>query len=95
MLAGAVGIENYAGWNFKELEEVLRNAKTLKRYSEESNGILIGPSMAPHFVIFLKIPAPWLFSPISLRRTSASGPNLAPRIASRPSTVTEHRAVVA
>jgi hypothetical protein len=71
MLVGAVGIENNAGWNFKELEEMQHNAKTLKRNSEESNGILIGPSMAPHFVKFLKIPAPWLFSPISLRRTSA------------------------
>jgi hypothetical protein len=48
-LVGAVGIENNTGWSFKDLEEMLRSAKTLKRNNEESSGILIGPSMAPRF----------------------------------------------
>ena len=47
MLVGAVGIENNADWNFKDLEELLGSAKILKRNNEESSGILIGPSMAP------------------------------------------------
>ena len=47
MLVGAVGIENNAKWNFKDLEEMRRTAKTLKRNDEEFAGILIGPSMAP------------------------------------------------
>jgi hypothetical protein len=48
-MVGAVGIENNTGWNFKDLEEMLRSAKTLKRNNEESIGILVGPSMAPRF----------------------------------------------
>jgi hypothetical protein len=44
-----VGIENNAEWNLKDLEEMLRNAKSLKRDNGESREILIGPSMAPHF----------------------------------------------
>ena len=47
-LVGAVGTENNTGWNFKELE-MQCNAKTLKRNRHESNGILIGSSMAPIF----------------------------------------------
>jgi len=39
-LVGAVGIENNTGWCFKDLEEMLRSAKTLKRNNEESSGIL-------------------------------------------------------
>jgi hypothetical protein len=46
---GAVGIENNIGWNFKDLDELSRSAKTLKRNNGEANAILIGPSMAPHF----------------------------------------------
>jgi hypothetical protein len=49
MLVGAVGIENTTGGNFKELEGMLGNAKTLKRNNRERKGILIGPSMAPRF----------------------------------------------
>jgi len=45
----AVGIENNTDWNFKDLEEMLRNAKVLIRNTGECKGILIGPSMAPHF----------------------------------------------
>ena len=44
-----MGIENNADWNFKDLEEILGSAKTLKRNNKESKGILIGPSMAPRF----------------------------------------------
>jgi len=49
LLVGAVGIENTAGRNFKDLEEMMGNAKSLKRTNRECQGILIGPSMAPHF----------------------------------------------
>jgi len=48
-LVGAVGIENNTEWNFKDLEEMLRSPKALKRNNEESKGIFIGPSMAPRF----------------------------------------------
>jgi hypothetical protein len=41
-----VGIENNTSWSFKDLEEMLRSVKTLKRNNEESSGILIGASMA-------------------------------------------------
>ena len=50
VLVGAVGIENNADWNFKDLQEILGSAKTLKRNNKESKGILIGPSMAPFFL---------------------------------------------
>ena len=42
-------VENNADWNFKDLEEMLGSAKTLRRNDRESGGILIGPSMAPRF----------------------------------------------
>ena len=48
-LVGAVGIENNTEWNLKDLEEMLGSAKSLKRNNRECKGILIGPSMAPHF----------------------------------------------
>ena len=48
-LVGAVGIENTAGRNFKDSEEMMGNAKTLKRQNKKNQGILIGPSMAPRF----------------------------------------------
>ncbi len=48
-LVGAVGIENNTDWNFKDLEEMLGNAKVLIRNTGECTGILIGPSMAPCF----------------------------------------------
>ena len=48
-LAGAVRIENNADRNFKDLEEMLGNAKVLIRNNGECTGILIGPSMAPCF----------------------------------------------
>jgi hypothetical protein len=49
MLVGAVGIENNADRNFKDLEEMLGSAKELKRNNRECKGILIGPLMAPRF----------------------------------------------
>jgi len=49
MVGGAVGIENNSVWNFKELEEIRRSVKALKRNNEEHEGILDGPSMAPRF----------------------------------------------
>ena len=48
-MAGAVGIENNADRNFKDLEEMLGNGKALKRNNGECKGILIGPLMAPRF----------------------------------------------
>jgi hypothetical protein len=47
--AGAVGIENINIWNFNNLEEMLGNAKALKRNNREYKKILIGLLMAPHF----------------------------------------------
>ena len=49
LLVGAVGIENTIERDFKDLEEMLGSAKTLKRNNGEYNEILIGPSMAPRF----------------------------------------------
>ena len=48
-MAGAVGIENNADRNFKDLEEMLGSAKELKRNNRECKGTLIGPLMAPRF----------------------------------------------
>ena len=44
-----MGIENNAEWNFKDLQEMLENAKPLKRNRRECKGILNGSSMAAHF----------------------------------------------
>jgi hypothetical protein len=55
-----VGIENNANRNFKDLEEMVRSAKTLKRNNGTFEGILIGPSMAPRFFC-TEIPS-WRFS---------------------------------
>lgn len=49
VLVGAVGIENNADRNFKDLKEMMRCSKALKRNNEEGKGILNGPSMAPRF----------------------------------------------
>ena len=46
-MVGAVGIENNANRNFKDLEEMRGNAKALKRNNRACKGILIGPPMAP------------------------------------------------
>jgi len=61
-LVGAVGIENNVDWNFKDLEEMLGNAKALKRNNGEHQGILIGPSMAPRFFASMKFGCSGLFA---------------------------------
>jgi hypothetical protein len=48
-MVGAVGIENTADRNLKELERIMRKAKILKRNDREGEGILIGPSTARRF----------------------------------------------
>jgi hypothetical protein len=47
----ALQIENNTERNLKDLEELLRSVKTLKRNNEESSGILVGSSMAPRFFL--------------------------------------------
>src|SRR5207302_8114139 len=47
LLVGAVGIENNADRNIKDLEEMLGSAKELNRNNRECKGIHIGPLMAP------------------------------------------------
>ena len=64
LLVGVVGVENNTDRNFKDLEKMLGNAKALKRNDEESDGILIGPSMAPHFLRRTEIPSPWVLHPL-------------------------------
>jgi hypothetical protein len=49
-LVGAVGIENNAIWNFKDLQGMLGSTKALIRNNRECKGILIGPLMAPRFI---------------------------------------------
>ena len=63
-MVGAVGIENNTDWNFKDFEEMARSAKALKRNDKESNGILIGPSMAPRFFRADQIPSWCVFRPL-------------------------------
>jgi len=65
------------------LEGMQWNAKTLKRNNRESNGILIGTSMAPPFFRGRKDSPVIGFSPTTLARKSASGPNPAARMAGR------------
>jgi len=77
-LVGAVGIENNTDRNLKDLEEMLRNAKALKRNNRKSKGILIGPSMAPRF-FSTEIPSRAVLTARKLM--SVSGPNLVARMA--------------
>jgi len=46
----AVGIENNAELNFKDLEEMLGSVMALKKNNKECKGIRIGPSIAPVFL---------------------------------------------
>ena len=71
-------MENNADRNFKDLEDMIRSAKTLKRNHKESSGILIGPSMAPVFES-LRF---FSFLDNCTVSESASGPNLTARMAS-------------
>ena len=48
-LVGTVGIEDNDEWNFKDLQGVQRNAKSLKRNQRARKGILIAPSELPRF----------------------------------------------
>ncbi len=50
----AVGIENNNDWNFRDLAEMRKNTKSLKRNTGEFEGILIGPLKAPRFFLPLK-----------------------------------------
>ena len=53
-----VKIENNSEWNFKDLEEMMGSAKTLKRHGGECEGILIGPSFIrsrKSFVVFFAV----------------------------------------
>jgi hypothetical protein len=82
MLVGAVGIENNTDRNSKDVEEMLGSAKTLKRNNRECKGILIGPLKALRFFESLKL-VRVDSSPTALANMSASGSNLAARMASR------------
>jgi hypothetical protein len=59
-----VGVENNSDWNFKDLEEMAGNAKALKKNNKEFDGILIGPSMVPHFLQASEIPLAWVSHPL-------------------------------
>jgi hypothetical protein len=58
----ALQIENNTERNLKDLEELLRSVKTLKRNNEESSGTLVGPSMTPRFFERMKSPRRGLFT---------------------------------
>jgi hypothetical protein len=79
-LVGAVGIENTTDRNPKDLEEMLRSAKALKRNNRESKVILIGPSMAPRS-LRAQIPSAYLSH--CSKSVVGFGPNFAARMASR------------
>jgi hypothetical protein len=59
-----VGVENNSDWNFKDVEEMVRNAKALKKNNKEFEGILIGPPMVPHFFGLSEILSAWVFHPL-------------------------------
>ena len=59
-----MGVENNSDWNFKDLEEMARNAKALKKNNKEFDGILIGPSMVPYFFERPEILSAWVFRPL-------------------------------
>ena len=46
-----MGIENNSARNFKSLQEMQKNAKSLKRNDEACNGILIAPSKLPRISV--------------------------------------------
>jgi hypothetical protein len=75
-----VGIENNTKRNFKDLEGMMGNAKALIRNNRECKGILIGPSMAPHFS---QAEFPSLFSSLPNESRRRLGSNFAVRMASR------------
>ena len=76
-MVGAVGIENNSEWNFKDLEEMLGNAKALIRNDKDAKESLL----APHFFRTSEIYSSAFFAQC-LSLESASGPNSAARMAS-------------
>ena len=60
-----VGVENNTDWNFKDLEEMVRNPKSLTKNNKEFEGILIGPPMFPHFFGLSEIASAWVFHPLA------------------------------
>ncbi len=81
-MAGAVGIENNADRNFKDVEEMPGSAKELKRNNRECKGILIGPLMAPRFFLTTEIPSQCISLTVQVAQ-SALGSNFAAWMASR------------
>jgi len=63
-LVGAVGIENNNDWNFRDLGEMRKNTKSLKKNTRELEGILIGPLKAPRFFSATEVPSWWVFHPL-------------------------------
>jgi hypothetical protein len=61
-LVEAVGIENNNVRNFKELEGMRGNAKSLKRNKRARKGILIAPSKLPRFFPIAEIPRRRIFT---------------------------------
>jgi hypothetical protein len=59
-MVGAVGID----WNFRDLEEMRENTKSLKKNAGELEGILIGPLKASRFFSATEIPSWWIFGPL-------------------------------
>ena len=55
-----MGVENNSDWNFKDLEEMVRNAKALKKNNKKFDGVLIGPPMVPHFFGVSEILSAWV-----------------------------------
>jgi len=94
-LVGAVGIENNTKWNFKDLEEMPGNTKTLKKNSKESVGILIGPSMAPHFLRVRESPSSCFSQQSSIHGRRLRAQILAARMASRPLKLPNHTTLCA
>jgi hypothetical protein len=81
-LVGAVGIEKNSGRDFKDLRGMRRNAKSLKRNDGERSVIHIAPLMLPRFRPS-RNSLPYRFRLLPLTVESASGPNLAARMASQ------------
>jgi hypothetical protein len=52
--ARSVGTENNDEWNYKDLQGMRRNPKSLKRDDGERKGILVFPSKLPHFSLGLR-----------------------------------------
>jgi hypothetical protein len=81
-MVGAVGIENNNVRNLKDLREMRRNTKSLKRNNEACKGILIAPSKLPRFSRSLRFKRSAISTQGS-RPGVGFGPNFAARMASR------------